>query len=70
MISSNMIGGKAIMPESAMVAMAAGPSSVGFGLRLRWMLMWIDTGMPRSAAAAKNSSSSGGEVVAAGRARR
>jgi hypothetical protein len=47
------------IPDNAMLAIAAGPSIVGRGSRLRWIRMWIDTGIPRSAAARKNSSSAG-----------
>ena len=58
MMSSLMMGGKLIIPASAMAAMDATPSSRGRGLRLRWMLMWIETGMPSSSATAKKASSS------------
>ena len=54
-----MMGGNISMPASAMAPIEPGPSRVGFGLRLRWMLMWMETGSPMSWAAAKKRSSSG-----------
>ena len=58
MISSHRIGGKRSMPASAMLPIAAGPSSTPRGARRLWMLMWMLTGIARSCAAAKNGSSS------------
>ena len=57
MISSLMIGGNSSMPASAMLLIEATPFSTPSGLRLRWMRMWIETGMPSSCAAAKKGSS-------------